>query len=88
MLIVILIQENPLFKGIAANDSKDLINFLLERFHQELNKTNTKNKNNLKNNNIDQTNEKQMLNTFLQEFKEKFNSPISDLFYGVLETKS
>ena len=28
-----LSQENPLFKGIQANDSKDLINFLLERFH-------------------------------------------------------
>ena len=30
-------KENPLFAGIQANDSKDLINFLLERFHQELN---------------------------------------------------
>ena len=33
----ILSKENPLFAGIQANDSKDLINFLLERFHQELN---------------------------------------------------
>ena len=32
-----LSEENPLFTGIAANDSKDLINFLLERFHKELN---------------------------------------------------
>ena len=32
-----LSQENPLFAGIAANDSKDLINFLLERMHTELN---------------------------------------------------
>jgi len=32
-----LSQENPLFKGIQANDSKDLINFLLERIHLELN---------------------------------------------------
>ena len=29
-----------------------------------------------------------MLNLFLQEFKEKYNSPISNLFYGVMETKS
>ena len=29
-----------------------------------------------------------MLNSFLQEFKEKFNSPISNLFYGMMETKS
>ena len=33
----VLSKENPLFAGIAANDSKDLINFLLERIHTELN---------------------------------------------------
>ena len=86
----VLSNENPLFKGIAANDSKDLINFLLERFHQELNKPNIKNDEN-KNNNFnvqDQTNENLMLNNFIQEFHEKFNSPISNLFYGIIETKS
>ena len=31
-----LSQENPLFAGINANDSKDLINFLIERLHNEL----------------------------------------------------
>ena len=30
----VLSKENPLFEGVAANDSKDLFNFLLERFHQ------------------------------------------------------
>ena len=29
-----------------------------------------------------------MLNGFIEEFKENFNSPISNLFYGILETKS
>ena len=29
-----------------------------------------------------------MLKIFLDEFKENFNSPISNLFYGILETKS
>ena len=29
-----------------------------------------------------------MLNIFLQEFKEKYNSPISDFFYGVIEIRS
>ena len=86
----VLSKENPLFAGIAANDSKDLINFLIERFHQELNEV--KENNNVNNNNNltaqNQTNEQFMLNTFLQEFKEKFNSPISDLFYGMIETKS
>ena len=86
----VLSKENPLFAGIAANDSKDLINFLIERFHQELNEVKANNSKN-NNNNItaqDQTNEQFMLNTFLQEFKEKFNSPISDLFYGMMETRS
>ena len=33
----VLSQMNPLFSGVAANDSKDLINFLIETFHNELN---------------------------------------------------
>ena len=88
----VLSKENPLFAGIAANDSKDLINFLLERFHQELNIINSSNNSNNDNNNNfnqpDQTNELAMLGEFLQEYAHKFNSPISNLFYGLLETKS
>jgi ubiquitin carboxyl-terminal hydrolase 2/21 len=85
----VLSKENPLFAGIAANDSKDLVNFLLERFHQELNKKNSSvNQNNNINNLIDQTNEMNMLNTFIQEFQEKYDSPISNLFYGIMETES
>ena len=80
-----LSKENPLFQGIQANDSKDLINFLLERLHQELN--------NPINNNIDYTyvnqlNEMESLKCFLQEFQQNYRSIISDLFYGILETKS
>ena len=89
-----LSQENPLFAGIAANDSKDLINFLLERFHNELNVI--KKENNMQNGNYisyeisqnDQLNEQKMLNIFTNEFKTKYNSIISNLFYGLLETKS
>ena len=33
-------QMNPLFKGIAANDSKDLIIFIYETIHNEINKIN------------------------------------------------
>ena len=93
----VLSKENPLFKGVAANDSKDLINFLLERFHQELGgkKINKKNKSNSKKNsieenmgNIDQTNESQMLKFFFDDFQEKYNTPISNCFYGILETKT
>ena len=88
----VLSKENPLFAGIAANDSKDLINFLLERFHQELNVINKNINTNINNNNIqmnpDQTNEQMMFKIFLDDFSENFNSPISNLFYGILETKS
>jgi ubiquitin C-terminal hydrolase len=86
----VLSKENPLFAGIAANDSKDLINFLLERFHQELNIINNNINNNVNDNllNLDQTNENLMLKSFLDEYTQKFNSIISNLFYGILETKS
>ena len=85
----VLSNQNSLFAGIQANDSKDLINFLIEKFHQELNIINN---NKIINNNIlnnpDQTNEQMMLESFLQDFKINFNSPISSYFYGILETKS
>ena len=83
----VLSRENPLFAGIAANDSKDLINFLIERFHQELNII-INNPNKIDLGILDQTNEQMMLNGFIEEFKENFNSPISNLFYGMIETKS
>ena len=85
-----LSKENPLFAGIQANDSKDLINFLLEKFHQELNiqKPNINNANNNMISQEDQTNEQLMLKIFLEEFQQKYNSPISNLFYGIIETKS
>ena len=85
----VLSKENPLFAGVQANDSKDLINFLLEKMHQELNVIN----NNIKNNNTvinqqDQTNRDLMLKIFIEEYTQKFNSPISNLFYGLLETRT
>ena len=83
----ILSQENPLFAGIQANDSKDLINFLLEKFHQELNEATNQNNNALISQE-DQLNENKMLNFFLSDFKTKYKSIISDLFYGIMETKS
>ena len=87
----VLGKENSSFAGIQANDSKDLINFLIERFHQELNIMNSKDINNENLNPLyqpDQTNEFLMLKEFMEELNQKFNSPISNLFYGVMETKS
>ena len=84
----VLSQMNPLFQGVAANDSKDLINFLIETLHSELNMPKNKN---TTNNIIDpsiQLDEVKMFNIFLSNMVSEFNSPISDLFYGVLETKS
>ena len=81
-----LSKKNNLFRGIQANDSKDLINFLLEELHTELNNPIINQQNN--NINVNQLNEMSALNYFLQDFKMNFNSIISNLFYGVLETKS
>ena len=83
----VLSKENPLFAGIQANDSKDLINFLIERFHQELNIVNI-NQDDLSQIPANQMNESSMLNAFVIDFRQKFNSPISNFFYGILETRS
>ena len=37
---------------------------------------------------LDQSNENLMLESFLKDYIQQFNSPISNLFYGILETKS
>ena len=74
---------NKLFEGVAANDAKDLVNFIIMTLHEELNKA--KNKNNINNNNIilDQRNQMAMFNNFVQNFALKNQSIISDLFYGI-----
>ena len=86
----ILCKENNLFSSKEVNDSKDLINFLLEKFHKELNEVKKNNKNQILNNitQIDRTSEDTMLNLFIKDFEENYNSQISNLFYGVSKTKS
>ena len=87
----VLYQENPIFEGTVEKDPNNLINYLLDRFHQELNKVNEQNVNinyNTIINPEDELNENKMLNLFFDEFKAKYRSIISDLFYGVMETKS
>ena len=76
-------EMNPLFEGIAANDSKDLVNFIIMKLHEELNKA--KNDNIINNNtpNVDQTNKQLVLKNFLEEFTNKNQSIISDLFYAM-----
>ena len=73
---------DDLFKGVAANDAKDLVNFLIMTLHKELN---TAEKKNLTTNavNQDQRNQQLMFNLFTQDFVNNNKSIISDLFYGV-----
>ena len=82
----IISDMNPLFEGVQANDAKDLINFILQELHEELNEPKIKVDNNSFN--IDQYNERQMLFNFLEEFKKKQRSKISDIFFFIIETKT
>ena len=75
-----LISEmNPLFKGIAANDPKDLILFLLEKMHSELNSP----INNIPDNSIipNSRNFIEVYNEFVSYFERKNRSIISEEFY-------
>ena len=80
---------NPLFEGMHAADAKDLIFFLLETLHKELNKI----KINSEEPNIDYAqlekdsfNENLMLQHFIKEYTEKNKSIISDTFYGIIRS--
>ena len=82
-------EKNSLFSGIAANDSKDLILFILEELHNELNNPNTNN--NINENNFNaqvsnQTNEKEEYQLFKNEYYNKNNSIIQKIFYGEQES--
>ena len=74
-------EMNPLFKGIAANDPKDLILFLLETIHKELNRpSNTQMNHNFY---LDNTNFYAVYNDFINYFICENKSIISNLFYGL-----
>jgi ubiquitin C-terminal hydrolase len=76
----VLSKKNPLFKGIKANDSKDLIIYLFQEMDKELT---------LRNNNSETmkmfigNNESE---TEKENFKEYHNSIFGDLFYGFQKT--
>ena len=72
---------NELFRGVAANDSKDLVNFIIMTLHEELNMI--QNQIIPENNNyIDQTNMQAMYNSFIRNFNATNRSEISRLFYA------
>ena len=74
---------NPLFKGVAANDAKDLVNFLLMTLHSELNKTPQNQIEDGNNIFIDQRDKMKMFNNFASNFMKSYLSIISDLFYAM-----
>ena len=75
---------NSLFQGVQANDSKDLVNFIIMRLHEELNEGTKYNNNNYI---PSQENEMDSFNYFQNAFFTENKSIISDLFYGILGTK-
>ena len=79
-------EKNPLFAGVAANDSKDLILFILEELHNDLN--NPK----LNNFGLNPNNINKIVNNvymqFILDYNSKHNSIIKDIFYGVQESVS
>ena len=80
-------KMDDLFKGVAANDSKDLVNFIIMTLHEELNEA-PKGPiyNNIVNNqNINLYNNYEVLQYFLSNFQ-KENSIISQKFYAVKHT--
>jgi ubiquitin C-terminal hydrolase len=77
----VISNMNPLFKGIAANDSKDLILFLLENIHNELNVR----KQVVQALNIPEPNQADynaVYYEFVSNYFNKNNSIISQEFYG------
>ena len=63
-------KMNPLFEGIAANDAKDLVNFIIMTLHLELNKITKVNENQI-DGIIDQTNKELIKQIFKEDFDKK-----------------
>ena len=82
----IISDMNPLFKGIQANDSKDLILFLLETMHNELNIPLGNSKFPSDNMLLNQNDFNKSLKIFTKFFQNTYHSVISNLFYGFFDS--
>ena len=76
---------NKLFEKMEASDAKDMIVFFLEQIHKEINLVKPPD-DNQPNFNLNQYNRDQMLQHFVNEFKNTNKSIISDNFFIVTET--
>jgi len=80
-------ELNPLFQGVQANDSKDLIIFLLEIMNNELVNIHNK-KHNISNNEeevyqeINISDENMVLTRFLKDFRKKYCTVIGNYLIG------
>ena len=79
-------EKNSLFSGIAANDSKDLILFIFEELHKELNNPNLNLEINNANNIMNQINENVEYKNFKNNYYSQNNSIIQSIFYGEQES--
>ena len=91
----IISRKNPLFDGVNANDSKDLLYFLFEEMNYEFNQINLKVKDiisynniNLKMNHNNQSNKNLMLKKFINEYSFKNNNIIPKLFFSIIEIET
>ena len=71
---------NPLFRGIQANDSKDLIIFIYETLHNELNNPPSSNDNIM--NDLNNKNLPEELKLFRQNYYSQNNSIMTQIFYS------
>ncbi len=72
-------KMNPLFQGVQANDSKDLVNFIIMQLHEELNMGSKCDINQ----DANQTDELAVYNNFRYGYYYENKSIICDLFYGI-----
>ena len=75
----VISEMNPLFNGVKANDSKDLILFLLETMDKELTLRNNKTKEMMT------FNGNSLEDMEPQNFKKYHNSIYYDIFYGIIK---
>ena len=80
---------NSIFRNNQESNEKDFINFIIMNLHEELNEikenNNINNINNFSNNNNNDI--EKTFNIFYEDYKRKFNSKISELFYAFQRTQ-